>query len=134
MKRLIITCCVFFSGFSALAQSGPLVSNPEVLPQYPKGQSGLYAFINDRMTYTEQDRAARIEGEMIVTFVVHRDGRVSDVEIKKGLSPDINSGIIEVIDNMPEWRPARAGGQWVSARYSLAMEINAGARTARPLF
>jgi hypothetical protein len=119
---------------TGVAQSGPLVAEPEVLPQYPEGTTGLYSFINDQMRYSDEDRTAGIEGEMIVTFIVRQDGRLSDVEIKKGLSPGINSEIRTVIGKMPDWRPGRSGGQWVSARYSLAMKIDAATGTARPLF
>lgn len=112
----------------------PLTENPDVLPQYPDGNAGLFRFLNDNMAWSAEDRERMIEGEMIVTFTVHTDGKLSGIEVKKGLSPAINNGMVGVIQKMPPWRSARDEGQWVSARYSLAMVIQAHKQEVRPLF
>jgi protein TonB len=133
MKSSILTACLSLA-FGAAAMAQPFSENPDVLPQYPDGTAGLFRFINEKMTWSETDKAGAIEGEMIVTFTVQADGKLSAIEIKKGLSPAINGKIVEVLALMPPWRPARDDGNWVSARYSLAMVVEAGKQLARPFF
>ena len=131
--KTFITAIIFFAWCLGAAAQG-IANNPEVLPQYPEGNSSLFKFINEQMTYSEQDKENKIEGEMIVTFTVESDGKLSDVSIRKGLSPTINSKLVDVINKMPAWRPARTGGEWVNARYTLALVIQSHDQLARPLF
>lgn len=86
------------------------------------------------MTYVAEDSTKQVSGEMILTFIVDTSGRISNIEIKKGLSLSINSKIIDVIRAMPRWTPGRANSQWINSRYSLALVIRSHEKIAEPVF
>ncbi len=132
MKTFVATFLFVVAGFVVRAQQ--FSTAPDVLAQFPDGNTHLFQFINDQMSYSNRDMERKIEGEMIVTFTVETDGHLSDIEVKKGLSSDINTKVVDVIQKMPRWRPGSTNGEQVNSRYTLAMVIQAHNRVARPLF
>lgn len=59
-----------------------------------------------------------IKEHVEVRFVIRKDGRVTDVEVTKSLSPQADAQAIELIQNMPRWTPAQVGGNPVNIYYS----------------
>lgn len=68
-----------------------------VLPQYPGGQKAIGKFIADHLQYPEAALKNNIEGDVFVTFEVSNKGKVEEVTILKGLSPECDVEAIRLI-------------------------------------
>ena len=60
-----------------------------------------------------------IQGRVICTFVVERDGSVSDIRIAKSVDPSLDKEAVRVVSAMPRWIPGRQNGQNVRVKYTL---------------
>ncbi len=89
----------------------PPVAFAEKMPEYPGGQAEMYKFLQDNIQYPESARTNQIQGVVLVEFVVERDGKVSNVEVKASLYPDCDKEAVRVIKLMKNWEPARSMGK-----------------------
>lgn len=75
-------------------------------PEYKGGFEELVKFIGKNIKYPEKAISDSIQGSVFLTFIVKSTGEVTDHEIKKGLSPEIDLECLQMLNNMPNWTPA----------------------------
>jgi TonB family protein len=87
-------------------------------PEFPGGMDKLYEFIGSKLKYPKDAQKAEIEGRVVVSFVVERDGSIKpeSIKIEKGLYPSIDKEALRVIKLMPNWIPAQQKGRTVRAK------------------
>ncbi len=90
--------------------NGDGFSNLEIQPSFPGGVDRANEFIRQNINYSSSDR---MNGTVIVGFIVGMDGEISDIHIIKSLSPALDKAAIEVIKAMPEWKPGYQNGKRV---------------------
>lgn len=90
-------------------------------PQFPGGNSALTKFIEDNVRYP--DTESDIQGRVMVTFKVERDGSLSDIRVAKGLAPEFDEEALRVAKLMPKWVPARTGGKTTVVRYNIPISF-----------
>ena len=73
---------------------------------FPGGIEALYKFIEDNMIYPKEALENKIEGRVFTTFVVEKDGEISDIKILRGLGYGCDEEAIRIIKLMPKWKPA----------------------------
>ena len=95
----------------------------EEMPQFPSGDVELMKFIGRTTKYPIPALEAKIEGRVIVQFVVGKDGGISDIEIYKGVNPDLDAEAIRVISAMPKWIPGKQRGKNVAVKYCLPINF-----------
>jgi len=61
----------------------------------------------------------KIEGRVIVDFIVERDGSISEEEIRQSLSPECDAEVLRIVRCMPKWEPGKQRGEPVRVRYTL---------------
>jgi protein TonB len=85
------------------------------------GESALRKFLQENVRYPESAAEAgiEIEGRVIVTFKVEKDGSLSDIKVVRGLGPEFDEEALRVVKMMPKWLPAHTGGKVSVARYTL---------------
>lgn len=91
----------------------------EESPVFPGGESALYEFIRNNITYPEQALNDGIQGTVIVQFIVEKDGSVSDITVIKSVDKSLDIEAIRVIKLLPKFTPATRNGIPVSTYYSL---------------
>ncbi len=64
------------------------------------------------------------QGKIYLSFVVEKDGSVSNVKIVKGLSEKLNKAAISAVNKMPKWKPAMNNGKAVRSRFTLPIQIS----------
>jgi protein TonB len=90
----------------------------EVMPSFKGGGLDKFSDWVQKMTnYPKEAADSRIQGTVVVTFVVEKDGKVSNVAILKGVHPLLDNEAVKVISSSPGWRPGLQGGQAVRIRY-----------------
>ena len=91
----------------------------EQMPEFPGGMGEAMKFLAKNIKYPASAQQAKIEGRVIVQFVVDKDGSISDVKIARGVSPDLDAEAMRVVSLMPKWNPGKQRGKAVSVKYTM---------------
>lgn len=91
----------------------------EEMPEFPGGMGEAMKFLGRNMKYPTAAQQAKIEGRVIVQFVVERDGSISDVHTVRGVNPDLDAEAIRVVSMMPKWKPGKQRGKAVAVKYTM---------------
>ena len=139
--RLLILPLALLLAVMALAQEAPYVVEPDVeLPfeappldtlsiftsveqsaEFPGGFSAMVAYLGKYIQYPAQEEEDRIEGKVVVQFVVRRDGSVDDIEVLRGIAGGrgLEREAVRVVKTMPLWKPAMNNGVTVNSRVTV---------------
>jgi TonB family protein len=88
-------------------------------PQFPGGDSKLMEFISHNVKYPSIDLKQRVQGKVIIQFVVNKSGKVIDPKIVRSLSPTTDAEGLRVVNLLPDFIPGRQNGEPVSVTYTL---------------
>lgn len=91
----------------------------EVSPGFVGGQAALMKFLNENMRYPQVDIEMGNEGRVICTFVVEKNGSITDIQVVRGVSPGIDKEAVRVISEMPDWKPGFQNGRAVRVKFTL---------------
>lgn len=92
-------------------------------PEFPGGQSALMQYLQSNLKYPTMAREAGIQGTVFVTFVVERDGSITDVRILRGVGGGLDEEAVRVVNNMPRWKAGRQRGQAVRVQFNLPIRF-----------
>ena len=84
------------------------VSTQQIRAYFPGGMDSLKRYLAANLKYPT-DR--EVNGVVLTEFVVDKKGKVSDVTILKGLDPEVDEMVKQVILAMPPWEPGKAEGK-----------------------
>ena len=103
----------------------PLVREiAEVMPEYEGGVEAMMKFIRKKIRYPQAPRRLGIDGTVFVRFVVNGDGRVTDVEVIRGVHPDYDAEAVRVISMLPSWTGGRHNGRPVGVRMVIPINFS----------
>ena len=91
----------------------------EQMPSFPGGDVALMQYLSKNIKYPPVAEEMGIQGRVICSFVVERDGSVSDIRIKRSVDPSLDKEAMRVVSAMPKWIPGRQNGQMVRVKYNL---------------
>ena len=91
----------------------------EQMPQFPGGPAEMMAFLAKNIRYPVAAEKAGVQGRVIVTFVVEKDGSIAEARIVKSVSPELDAEALRVINAMPNWLPGRQNGEAVRVKYTV---------------
>ena len=91
----------------------------EQMPSFPGGDAELMKFLHDHMKYPVVAEENGIQGRVICTFVVERDGSISDVKVVKSVDPSLDKEAVRVLKSMPKWIPGKQNGSAVRVKYTV---------------
>ncbi|MDR2936940.1 MAG: energy transducer TonB [Rikenellaceae bacterium] len=78
-------------------------------------------WVTSNPRYPEEAAEKNIQGRVIVSFIVEKDGSVSNVKTEKSVDPLLDNGVMRVVAMSPEWTPGTQRGQPVCVRFSLPL-------------
>lgn len=95
------------------------------MPEFPGGQLEMMKYIQKNIVYPPSAREAGIGGKCFLRFVVNEDGKISGVEILKGVPgcPECDKEAIRVIKSMPSWKPGKQNGKEVKVYFQLPVNF-----------
>ena len=91
----------------------------EQLPEYPGGMPAMIDFLQTNMTYPKDAEKQKVEGRVLVMFIVETDGSVSDVKVARNVFPSLDEEAVRVVEAMPKWIPGKEKGKAVRVKYTL---------------
>ena len=91
----------------------------EQMPSFPGGDAALMKFLSEHIKYPVVAEENGIQGRVIATFVVERDGSITDVKVVKSVDPSLDKEAIRVLKSMPKWIPGKQNGSAVRVKYTV---------------
>ncbi len=123
-KQFVLTLLMMFIATAGMAQSKQTkVSNDkvydvvEIMPQFTGGQVELMKYLSQTVKYPADAEKKKAEGRVIATFIVNKDGSISDAKVVKSVFPSLDAEALRVINAMPKWAPGKQNGKPVRVKY-----------------
>lgn len=91
----------------------------EKMPEFPGGIAELMKYLRNNVRYPVEAHKAGIQGRVVVSFVISKDGTVKDAKIVRSVDKSIDAEALRVISTMPKWQPGYQDGKAVSVRYTV---------------
>jgi len=88
------------------------------------GFDSLHAYFNRNLNYPEVLLNQKIEGKVVIDFVITREGKVGDVSVVQSLHPVLDSIAVTCVRQMPDWIPATRNGQAINSKHSIPLTFN----------
>lgn len=91
----------------------------EQMPSFPGGDAALMRYLHDNINYPAVAQENGVQGRVVLTFVVERDGSITDVKVGKSVDPSLDREAMRVVKSMPRWNPGKQNGSAVRVKYTL---------------
>ena len=91
----------------------------EVMPSFPGGQGALFEWLSKNIKYPVVAEENGVQGRVIVTFVVERNGSITDVQVVKSVDPSLDKEAVRVVKAMPHWIPGKQNGSAVRVKFTV---------------
>ena len=91
--------------------------------EFPGGLDSMYAYIQKNLVYPEKAKAEGIEGRVFVQFVIEKDGSISNILVKRAIGGGCEEAAVEIIKNMPKWKPGKQRGKPVRFQFTLPIKF-----------
>ena len=95
----------------------------EQMPQFPGGDAALMQYLSSHIKYPVVAEENGIQGRVVCTFVVERNGSISDVRVVKSVDPSLDKEAVRVIKGMPAWIPGKQNGSAVRVKYTVPVNF-----------
>jgi len=91
----------------------------EQMPSFPGGPSALMQYLSSNIKYPVVAEENGVQGRVVCTFVVERDGSITDVRVIKSVDPSLDKEAVRVVKGMPRWIPGKQNGSAVRVKYTV---------------
>lgn len=106
-----------------VVEEAPIFTVVESMPEFKGGGGELYKYLGSNIKYPVMAKESGIQGKVYVTFVVERDGSVTDVKLLRGIGGGCDEEAIRVVSSMPKWKPGKQRGKPVRVQYNLPVRF-----------
>jgi protein TonB len=95
----------------------------ESMPSFPGGDEARLAYLNENLKYPLMARESGIQGRVFLTFVVEKDGSITDARILRGIGGGCDEEALRVVKNMPKWIPGKQRNVPVRVQFNLPISF-----------
>jgi len=92
-------------------------------PEFPQGDQAMQKYLKTNLRYPDAAKKAGTKGNVILRFVVEKDGSLSQIKVAKSLSPECDAEAIRLVKAMPKWVPGKHDGKTVAVYYTLGVSF-----------
>ena len=96
----------------------------EVMPEYPGGPNEMMRYIQENIKYPQSAIDNKIEGRVFVTFVVEKDGSITNAAVMRGIDKECDAEALRVVSSMPKWNPGQHKGEVVRTQFTIPIIYN----------
>jgi len=93
--------------------------NVEQMPAYPGGMEALNNYLMKNIKYPPKAEENGIQGRVIVTFVITKEGKMTKAKVKKSIDPLLDAEALRVVKTMHKWIPGRQNGKVVNVQFTI---------------
>lgn len=108
----------------------PITDNDEIftmvekMPEFPGGDAALYGYLAKNLIYPNIARENGIQGRVIASFIVEKDGSISNIQIVRGIGGGCQEEVLRLISLMPKWTPAKHQGVVVRCKSTFPVKFS----------
>jgi len=102
----------------------PPLRSVDVMPEPVGGLDVIYKFLQENLKYPENARKEGVSGQILIEFVVERDGQITNVKVVTGVHPELDAEAVRVISMMPKWKPGEQDGKPVRTFYQIPIRFS----------
>ena len=95
----------------------------EQMPTFPDGTEAMYKYIYEKIKYPAIARENGISGQVIIQFVVSKEGDIQKAKVVRGIGGGCNEEALRVVNGMPRWKPGKHNGRAVPVTFTLPIKI-----------
>ena len=106
-----------------LQENDSIYTVVETMPEFPGGTAKMMGFLAANISYPQTARDKGVEGRVYISFVVEKDGSVSDVKVLRGIGGGCDEEAVRVVQSMPNWKPGVQKGKPVKVAYNLPVRF-----------
>lgn len=101
----------------------PIFVFVEDQPVFPGGEEARLRYLANSIKYPEFANKSGIQGTVYTTFVVEKNGEITNVEILRGIGGGCDLEAIEAIKAMPRWKPGKQRGRNVRVQFNMPVKF-----------
>ena len=116
MDELVV---VGYASKDSVKDREPVFNVVEQMPSFPGGMEALIQYLAKNMRYPVEAQKNKVQGRVVVGFIVSKDGDIKKAHILRGVDPELDAEAIRVIESMPRWMPGMQRGKAVAVSYTL---------------
>lgn len=91
----------------------------EVMPEFPGGITALMKYLSNNIRYPEKAQKEQVEGRVVTSFIITKEGKVNDVKVMRSVSPELDAEAIRVVSSLPAFTPGMNDGKPVNCSFVL---------------
>jgi len=91
--------------------------------EFPGGIEKFYAYLQKNMRYPAVARENNVQGKVFLTFVVEKDGSLTDIKVLRGIGSGCDEEAVRVIKASPRWKPGQQNGRNVRQQYTVPISF-----------
>ena len=95
----------------------------ELMPCFKGGDAALLQYLGKTARYPQSAQKIKKEGCVIVSFIVEKDGSLSDFKVERAVDAALDAEALRVMKAMPNWLPGQQDGRFVRVRYSVPLRF-----------
>lgn len=134
MKRLIMMSLMAICCLTTVLAQKTVVSQKdqkedpfnvvEDMPAFPGGMEAMIQFISSNIKYPADAKKQKVDGRVLVNFVVEKDGSITEVKVIKPAFPSLDAEAIRVVKAMPKWKPGYQNGKAVRVKFTMPINFS----------
>ena len=125
MSLMAMFCLMTASAQKTVAsqQSNKVYDVVDEMPEFPGGQLECFKYLQENLKYPKDAEQKKVEGMVLVQFIIDEDGRIFDTTVKQKAFPSLDQEAIRIVKGMPQWKPGKIAGKKVKTRFTLPIQF-----------
>ena len=95
----------------------------EQMPSFPGGDAALMEWLGKHINYPVVAQENGVQGRVVISFVVEKDGSITDVKVARSVDPSLDKEAVRVVKSMPKWIPGKQNGSSVRVKYNVPVKF-----------
>ena len=134
MKRLIMMSLMAICCLTTVLAQKTVVSQKdqkeepfnvvEDMPAFPGGMDAMIQFLSSNIQYPADAQKQKVDGRVLVNFVVEKDGSITEVKVIKPTFPSLDAEAVRVVKAMPKWKPGYQRGKAVRVQFTMPINFS----------
>ena len=104
-------------------QDNKVYNSVEQMPEFPGGVVEMMKFLQMNIKYPPMAAVNKIEGRVVVQFIIDATGQVGDVKVVRSVDEELDAEAVRVVKSMPKFEPGRQDGKAVAVWYTLPISF-----------